>query len=309
LTAGLALAVAGPLRARPAAAQCTPDTCDCGNGNGQSGDQGGAGGGAACGGAPATPSHGDSPGNTAGDGGNAGNGGNGANGVNVIITPTPAPTAPPLQGSAGSAGGSTSSGPSSSSTPSGKLDSMAKQTSWSTDEVASWFGTLGPNDSIGGMAQEINVHPDDEVVVYDGRPPADDGGTAQQTGIAAIADSTTKPGQDVDLVLHSDPVPLGTTTTASGGGFSTTVRIPANTSAGKHVIVALAPNAKQGRTAFVYPVNVETAAAPAAVGQIVDSSPTPTAKHFPWLLFEFLVGTASVVTLFVIRVRRAAADA
>jgi hypothetical protein len=297
----------GVLHAVPAAAQCTPDTCDCGNGNGQSGDQGGAGGGAACGGAPATPSHGDSPGNTAGDGGNAGNGGNGANGVNVIITPTPAPTAPPLQGAAGSAGGSTS--PSSTSAPSGKLDSMAKQTSSTADEVASWFGTLGPNDSIGGMAQEITVHPDDEVVVYDGRPPADDGGTAQQTGIAAITDSTTKAGEDVDLVLHSTPVTLGTTTTASGGGFSTTVRIPADTGAGKHDIVALVPNTKQGRTAFVYPVNVEAAAAAAAVGQIVDSAPTQTAKHFPWLLFEFLIGTASVVTLFVIRVRRASVDA
>src|SRR5439155_19768061 len=105
------------------------------------------------------------------------------------------------------------------------------------------------NDSIGGQAKEIVVHPDDHVSVFDGATasdaPASDG-SALRSGITGVGDAKTKGGDGVDVTLHSDAVGLGTAVTDAGGAFSATVTIPKSTSDGRHFIVALVPNTKDG---------------------------------------------------------------
>lgn len=46
------------------------------------------------------------------------------------------------------------------------------------------------------------------------------------------------PGEEVDLVLHSDPLPLGTVIADDDGSFSTTIVVPENSAFGTHEIVA-----------------------------------------------------------------------
>ncbi len=47
------------------------------------------------------------------------------------------------------------------------------------------------------------------------------------------------PGATVTIVLHSDPITLGSTTADGSGNFSATVAIPSGVSAGTHTITAV----------------------------------------------------------------------
>jgi hypothetical protein len=298
---------------------CTnPDDC---NGNGASGGDGGCGGGMCSGsgggggnspGQTGEPSGG---GNTSGQGGTGGpgNGSNGDAGANNIRTPTPPPDTGGDLSSSGS--GTTAARTSSSSTaatpaPDASLQSWAKQLGTTSDEVASWFGTYGADDSIGGRANAVTLHPDDQLTIFDGASGADAGAgdSPPRVGIRGVADTKTQGGDGVDVSMHSDAVPLGSTVTDAGGAFTANVRIPHDASGGHHFVVALAPNTKGGRVAFVYPVDVEAAAAAAPAADNSAQS-TPASKHFPWLALEAILGTLSVVALFVYRVRRATAGA
>jgi hypothetical protein len=295
---------------------CTPDNCDTGDGNGQGGGAGGSGGG--MGGSGGSGS-GNNPGQTGepsgGNGssgaGTGGNGSSGSAGGNNIRTPTPPPE-PASNSSSGS--GSSSSNPTSSSgsatpAPNASVTGTSKQLDTTSQEVQSWFGVYSTNDTIGGEAKAITVHPDDEVTIFDGATTAEAQGTGDgstlRMGIHGVADTRTKGGDGVDISMHSDAVPLGSTVTDAGGAFTANVRIPHDATAGRHFIVALAPNIKLGRVAFIFPVSVETSAAAAAAAAVVPSDQTRTGSRFPWLLVELIVGSVSVVALFVYRVRRA----
>jgi hypothetical protein len=268
-------------------------------------------------GATGEPSGGGS--GTAGGGGLGGNGANGSAGGNVDARPTPTPE--PMSGNSGAPGAG--SGASSKSTPATTAThdpvATSKKASTTPDEVKSWFGTtFKTNDAVGGVANPITVHPDDEVTVFDGAMANDavasatgntsDGtgdGATLRSGLKGVADSKTTGGDTVDVSLHSDPVSLGSAVTDSGGAFSSTVRIPHSTDLGRHFIIALVPNTKNGKTAFVFPVSVEAREQAAAAAD--STQPTSGSKRFPWVLVELLVGTASVIALFVVRVRRASA--
>ncbi len=311
-------AVLGFGTAYRAAAQsnsCTPDNCDTGDGNGQGGGAGGSGGG--MGGSGGSSSGGNnrgqtgqpSGGNDAAGRGTGGNGSSGAAGGNNIRTPTPPPE--PFSGSSSGSGSSSSRQASASGSatpaPNASVTGTGNQLHTTTEEVQSWFGTYSANDTIGGQARAITVHPDDEVTIFDGATTAEaqgtGGGSTLRMGIHGVADTRTRGGDGVDISMHSDAVPLGSTVTDAGGAFTANIRIPHDTTTGRHFIVALAPNIGHGRVAFIFPVSVEAAAAaPAAAGP---SEPTQTASHFPWLLLELIVGSVSVVALFVYRVRRA----
>ena len=78
------------------------------------------------------------------------------------------------------------------------------------------------------------------------KPPTTNGAATVSVGTAAIRPGapivTTgkgfKPGSSVHLVLHSDPVNLGTVSVGTGGTFSKTVTVPADTPDGAHHVVA-----------------------------------------------------------------------
>ena len=297
-------------------AQDDPDCGTQGSGDGQGGGSGGAGGGMCGGGGAGGAPGGRRPGatgepsgggNGSSGGGDGGNGSNGDAGQNNVPTPTPPPS---LGGDAGSGGRSTSQQPAATSgtTSPEAVANLAKNLSTKPDEVKSWFGAINSNDSVAGQARSIVVHPDDQVTIFAGDPvdATNDGGILR-SGIATVGDASTKGGDTVEITMHSDPATLGSTVTEAGGRFSATVRIPPSTEVGRHFIVALVPNTHQGRAAFIYPVTVtarDEAAAP------ISENVTPTSgesKKFPWLLLEFLLGSALVIALFVVRVRRASA--
>jgi len=290
---------------------CNADDCDVGDGNGQNGGAGGSGGGmgGSGGGSGNSPGETGQPSNDAAGGGTGGNGSNGNAGGNNIRTPTPPPQ--PVSNTSSGSGSSSSRAPSASASaaPNASVTGTGKQLNTTPEEVQSWFGVYGPNDTIGGQAKAITVHPDDEVTVFDGASTAEAQGTGDgstlRMGIHGVADTRTTGGDGVDISMHSDAVPLGSTVTDAGGAFTANVRIPHDTTPGQHFIVALAPNTKHGRVAFIFPVSVETAAADAAAAADEPTDPTRTASHFPWVLLEILVGSASVIALFVYRVRRA----
>ena len=108
-------------------------------------------------------------------------------------------------------------------------------------EVQSWFGVYSANDTIGGQAKAITVHPDDEVAIFDGASTAEaqgsGGGSTLRMGIHGVADTRTTGGDGVDINLHSDAVPLGSTVTDTGGAFTANVRIPHDTTAGNSSLV------------------------------------------------------------------------
>ena len=291
--------------------QSCNDSSDC-NGNGAGGGSGGCGGGM-CSGGSGGGSPEPSDGNGSAGGGTGGNGSSGNAGGNNIRTPTPAPQ--PVSNSTGSGSGSASSRASSTSSsslttpaPDASLDSWAKQLNTTTEEIQSWFGSYTTKDTIGGQASAITVHPDDQVTIFDGASAAESNssGSGLRMGIHGIGDTRTKGGDGVDISLHSTAVPIGSTVTDAGGAFTANVQVPHDTAAGRHFIIALAPNTKQGRAAFVFPVSVQATSAAGAAAD-TPSEPTQAAKRFPWVLIELIVGSVSVIALFIYRVRRAAA--
>ena len=312
-----AVLVCGGVRHAAAQSCSDPDTCSNNSGNGQSGAEGGAGGGSGGGrrgggGGTSGSNTGNQSGTVGQSGGtgnggaSAGNGADGAPGTNVIADATPTPAFSSSASHASSSAPAPSAG--SASADDTRLPGWANQMGTSVDEIVSWFGTISAADSIGGHAPPIVVHPGDQVTAFDGADGASDQGTTAdgssvQTGIQGVADSVTTRGGKVDVVLHSPAVALPSTTTSDGGRFSASVTIPASTTVGRHFIVALVPNTKHGRTAFVFPLTVTAKSDAAAV---VDTQPRGTSKPFPWVLVEVILGTLAVVALLVVRVRRSA---
>lgn len=81
--------------------------------------------------------------------------------------------------------------------------------------------------------------------------PAETGGYAPDECSATVSDSEVEsdgtvivsgtgfmPGSEVELVLRSDPISLGSVTTDADGSFTKRVRIPASASPGRHTITA-----------------------------------------------------------------------
>jgi len=258
---------------------------------------------------------------TGGGNGNSGSeGGGGGTGKDDGPDPTAAPTAPPApapapqapaapQTGSGGGGDTTStapvrSGPTGGTTSDrgGTAATDAQVLQWAThfqttpDEVKSWFVSSTPNDTIGGEGSGLVVHPGDEMTV------TNDG--AVKDGAAAAGFMDFRGGDGVDISLHSARVPLGSATTDSNGVFTSSVKIPDNTKLGRHFIVALSLNTKQGKIAFVFPINVVT---PEPVFNAPAAAPTATHHSSRWLFIELVLGTATIGGLVLFRVRRAAA--
>jgi hypothetical protein len=175
-----------------------------------------------------------------------------------------------------------------------RLAAWATRFGTTPDEVKSWFGSsYSANDTIAGEGSGKTVHPDDEMTISDR--------SAVKNG-SPLLDGANR----VAIALHSAAVPLTTATTDTKGVFSATVRIPASTTAGRHFIVALAPNKKGGMAAFVFPLTVEARAA----GPVFNGVATKPASggHTPWLALEAVIGSLLVIALMVVRVRRASAS-
>jgi hypothetical protein len=183
-----------------------------------------------------------------------------------------------------------------------RLVAWAKRFDTTPLEVRLWFPSFGPDDTIGGAAPPITVRPDDAVTISDhdvGTSTTSIADPAKRDAGIEVADR-----QRVDIGFHSDADSLGSTSTDSSGHFEATVRIPL-AAEGAHFIVALAPRTQGGKAAFVYPVQVRAADGAAAGASSADRS--GAAKRFPWLRLEALLGTISVILLFVYRVRSATA--
>jgi large repetitive protein len=90
--------------------------------------------------------------------------------------------------------------------------------------------------------------------------------TVSAGGTIALAGTGFEPG-DYALVLHSDPVSLGTVTVGQDGVLSHSATIPASTPAGAHELVL----SLDGVVVSTTPITVTAASAPAV------SAPTPTA--------------------------------
>ena len=175
-----------------------------------------------------------------------------------------------------------------------QVNAWAQHFHTTPDEVKSWFSPYSTNDTIGGEGSLRTVHAGEEVTISDNG--------AIDDGAAAAGFMDTSAGNTIELSLHSNGVPLGEAMTDAQGRFTATVRIPASTPLGRHFIVALAPNTKQGIVAFVFPVNVVTGEpvfdVPAA------AQPTTTRHSGPWVTLEVILGTALLAALLVVRVRR-----
>ena len=88
------------------------------------------------------------------------------------------------------------------------------------------------------------------------------------------------PDEQVDIVLHSTSIDLGTATTDADGTFMQSVSIPTTTPAGSHQIVATGETS--GKTAS-FPLTIDPAAPPptsatATSGSAAPSTPAPTSK-------------------------------
>ena len=64
------------------------------------------------------------------------------------------------------------------------------------------------------------------------------------------------PGAVLNVVLQSDPIAMGSLRANAGGGFSGTMRIPANAPPGRHHIVVSGPNPSGGVHKVSFPVEV-----------------------------------------------------
>jgi hypothetical protein len=161
------------------------------------------------------------------------------------------------------------------------------------DEVKSWFDAYSSQDTIGGEGSLQTLHQGDSLTISDASAIAD--------GAAAAGFMDVRSGNEVDVKLHSTPVPLGSALTDAQGKFSITVKIPSPTSLGRHYVIALAPNTKQGLIAFVFPVNVVQ---PEPVFNVPAVSSTSSKHSGPWLKVEVFLGLLTLAALVAFRVRR-----
>jgi len=254
-----------------------------------------------------------SPGDS-GNGNSGSEGGGGGTGRDDGPDPTAAPTAPPpappapaaprSDGGGGTTTAPTRSGPTggTSSDRGGTAATDAQLLQWAQhfhttpDEVKSWFVAYTPNDTIGGEGSGLVVHPGDQMTITNN--------SAVKDGAAAAGFMDFRAGDSVDISLHSTRVPLASATTDSSGVFTSTVKLPDDTKLGRHFIVALSLNTKQGKIAFVFPINVVT---PEPVFNAPAAAPAATHHSSRWLFVELVLGTAMIGGLVLFRVRRAAA--
>lgn len=121
-----------------------------------------------------------------------------------------------------------------------------------------------------------------------------------------VSDSTPAPGQavsiviggfmpnsDVDLVINSDPVFLGTFRTDSDGVLRASVTIPAGLAAGAHTIVATGVNASNQPVSGS--ITVTVAAAPTSGGSSLPTTGADIAAALTVGLALVAAGTASVI--------------
>ena len=178
-----------------------------------------------------------------------------------------------------------------------QLAEWAKHFKTTPEEVKSWFNPYTTNDTIGGEGSGRALHAGDEYTISNHG--------AVKDGAAAAGFMDMREGNTIEVDLHSTAVRLGSTTTDKQGRFTVRVKIPSNTKLGRHFVVASTSNLKQGTIAFVYPLNV-VSAEPVFNGAV--TQPTSTrGSSTPWLLIEFVLGTAMIAGLVVFRVRRSAA--
>src|SRR5690606_4715234 len=95
-------------------------------------------------------------------------------------------------------------------------------------------------------------------------------------GSLTVSGSGYLPGDTLELWLHSTPVLLGTVT-ATGGAFSSTVVIPANTAAGQHHLVV--QSARSGTQSV--PLTVAMPPVPAAPQSSTPQSQSPQLAATP----------------------------
>lgn len=176
-----------------------------------------------------------------------------------------------------------------------QLAAWAKHFETTPEEVRSWFTPYSSNDTIGGEGSGRTLHAGEDYTISNNGAIAD--------GAAAAGMMDMREGNSVQVMLHSTPVPLGSTSTTKGGRFTLTAKIPPSTKLGRHFVVALAPNLKQGQVAFVFPINV-VAAEPVFNDAAVPQASTSDRSSTPWLLIEFVLGTAMIGGLVAYRVRR-----
>ncbi|WP_024286025.1 DUF4214 domain-containing protein [Cellulomonas sp. KRMCY2] len=119
------------------------------------------------------------------------------------------------------------------------LDATAGQytvTPSAADVVGNWLNTNGgPTTTVRAtftVAPVVIVPPDIPAVQVTA------GSVVRPGGSLAVSGSGFKPGSTTRLVLHSDPIDLGTVTVSGAGTFSTTVTVPSSTPEGAHEIEA-----------------------------------------------------------------------
>ncbi len=91
--------------------------------------------------------------------------------------------------------------------------------------------------------------------------------TVDEGGLLTVSGTGFEPGETISLVLHSDPVDMGTTTADADGAFSFTWTVPAGTE-GEHTVVATGATSGTVREASV---TITAASEP-----IISPTPSPT---------------------------------
>lgn len=108
---------------------------------------------------------------------------------------------------------------------------------------------------------------------------APNGTTVQAGAQLALAGTGLTAGASYQVVLHSDPVVVGTLTAAADGTVSGSVTIPAGTTAGAHTVDLVDAS---GASALVDPLAITVTAAPAAgTGTGGGTTPVTTGIHLP----------------------------
>ena len=122
--------------------------------------------------------------------------------------------------------------------------------------------------------------------------------SVQAGGSVRVAGSGFRPGERVQVWLHSTPVLLASGHASTSGAVSLTVRIPAGTRAGAHQLVVLGMasghRAVAGLRVAAVPVHVRAAAAPAAGGPTLPDTGRSVAGPTTLGALLLLVGAALV---------------
>ena len=103
-----------------------------------------------------------------------------------------------------------------------------------------------------------------------------------------------RPGESVQVWLHSKPVLLGTVTATSAGTVAATVRIPAGAASGSHVLVALGVASGHQATARIKVVAVVLPAPSASGGATLPDTGSRTSVPALTGLALLLLGAALV---------------